>query len=234
MKAVIIDDEKLAVDEMKYLLSEYADITVTGVFTEAASALRYLARNSVDVVFLDIHMPVIGGLEISEMMQNWVYKPHVVFITAYDDHSLDAFELGAFDYIVKPVEAQRLEKSIRRLREHIGERAGKCSHLMVHSEGVYIPVQLDDIIAIIARNGIVEINTKETVICVHDSLSDLERKLYDARFIRCHRSYIINIDKVKLIEPLEKGLLVKMCGMKEAVPVSRSNVMNFKEKMSIQ
>lgn len=237
MKAIIIDDERLARQELKNLLSAHKEIEVVAECANADEAKEKIASINPDVIFLDIQMPGKTGLELLEEISA---LPEVVFVTAYDEYAIRAFEINALDYLLKPVQPQRLAETIKKLlNKESGEKkenntplnendqvfvkdGEKCWFVLLNnirlfeSEGNYVRVYFDSYRPLILR-----------------SLNSLETRLPEKSFFRASRKHIINLKWVESIETwFNGGLMVKLKGGQE-VEISRRQAVKLKEIMSL-
>lgn len=238
MKAIIIDDERLARQELKNLLSAHKEIEIVAECANANEAKEKIASISPDVIFLDIQMPGKTGLELLEEISA---LPEVVFVTAYDEYAIRAFEINALDYLLKPVQPQRLAETVKKLlnKEVLDERKENNSPLndddqvfvkdgekcwfvtlknvrLFESEGNYVRVYFDGFRPLILR-----------------SLNSLETRLSEKSFFRASRKHIINLKWVESIETwFNGGLMVKLKGGQE-VEISRRQAVKLKDIMSL-
>jgi two-component system, LytTR family, response regulator len=239
MKALIVDDERLARVELRRLLAPYKDITISGEAVNADDALTKIAELNPDLIFLDIQMPGKNGFQLLEELDS---VPTVVFTTAYDEYALKAFEYNAMDYLLKPIEPKRLEDTVKKLLEKKkredafssdqpalseedqvfvkdGERCWfvKLSSVrLFESEGNYVRLYFEDFKPLILR-----------------TLNYLDERLDNKTFFRANRKHIINLKWIESIEPwLNGGLLVKLKGGNK-IEVSRRQAIKFKDMLSL-
>lgn len=244
LRALIVDDEYPARAELRFRLSRYPDVEVVGEAATAREALQLLAALEYDVLFLDVHMPGLNGLELARQLREGQRgaAPSVVFVTAYDEYAVDAFGTRAVDYLLKPVDEERLADTIARLREEHGlvrageeTAAGDGASCLVwiptEKDGKTIPVALDEVIFISAEGENVFVHTGAETLRTRFTLHQLHERLPADRFFRCHRSYIINVYQVREIIPYFSGTY--LLGMKDRnrtrVPVSRGNAKRLKQ-----
>lgn len=256
IRALIIDDEKPSRDELKFLLSEIENIELIGEAEDGVEALKIITRYEPDLLFLDIRMPEISGIELAESIEKMKNKPRIIFTTAYDSFAVQAFDVGAHDYILKPYDKARLAKSINRLEEDtVGQDEDVSSRILetlrkyaaaeqsdnylqritVIRGDTYHPLKPEDIIAVIASGKKTRLVTEEMEYEDNRTISSFEELLGHCFFFRCHRSYIINlnyIDKIGLW--FNNTYQLSMKNLAERVPVSRSRVKEFRKLMSIE
>ncbi|ASG02923.1 two-component system response regulator BtsR [Vibrio anguillarum] len=232
LSALVIDDELLARVELTELLEETGDVDVIGHASNAIEGLKKINQLKPDVVFLDIQMPQVTGIELLGMLDPDT-MPNVVFVTAYDQYALQAFEENAFDYLLKPVDPERLKKTLQRLVRQ-GQKKQDFSILS--------PAGLDQV-PCIGLNRIVIIATTDVEFALSDisgvhvqthlqrATSQLTLKILEERtpLVRCHRQYLINTRAIKEIKLLDNGLAEIITLSDHKVPVSRRYLKNLKE-----
>ncbi len=254
IRALIIDDEKPSRDELKYLLSEIEILEIVGEAEDGIEALTMIRRLEPDILFLDIQMPEMSGIELAENIQKMKNNPFIIFTTAYDTFAIKAFELGALDYLLKPYDGERLEKSIKRFLESrtisLDDVSTKIAKLLdfyrnrdTGSEVLritvidgehYCPLKPEDIVVLIASGKKTRIVTKEKEYEDHKTISHFEEVLKERNFFRCHRSYLINLNFIQKIGLwFNNTYQLSMENLSERVPVSRSKVHEFRKLMSI-
>ena len=202
-RCIIIDDEKLARDLILLHLSQLCEFEVVASCESAIEAHQIISKEHIDLIFLDIEMPVLKG---TDFYQNLVHKPSVIFTTAYRNYALDGFELNAVDYLLKPIVFSRFFKAIEKFKSFAqpnidtqsNQIAGKKSHhesIFVRKDRKQIKVMLDQILYIQGLKDYIKIFLIEGSHIIKSSLSGFEQQLPD-QFIRIHRSYIINLAKI--------------------------------------
>ncbi len=240
MKAIIIDDERLARTELRRLLTPFKEIQIVGEAVNAEDAAEKISQLEPDILFLDIQMPGKNGFELLEELDK---VPNVVFTTAYDEYALKAFEYNALDYLVKPIEPKRLEETIKKLIETNVPRAGKEAgkgQILSEEDQIFVKdgekcwfVKLADIKAFESEGNYVRLYFDENKPLILRTLNYLDERLDDKSFFRASRKHIINLKWIENIEPwLNGGLLVKLKGGMK-VEVSRRQAVKFKEKLSL-
>jgi two-component system LytT family response regulator len=242
-KAIIIDDERLARNELKKLLSEYPEIEIVAEAANAAEGIQRIEELQPDLIFLDIQMPGKTGFE---MLSELDRAPHVIFTTAYDEYALRAFEVNALDYLLKPIEPKRLSDAIQKL-EHIEEKEGEGSELPSTPRGalgefdqVFVKdgercwfVKLTDIRLFESVGNYAKVFFGPNKPLILKSLNALEERLDDHIFFRANRKHIVNLRMIEKVEPyFNGGLLLEIKGG-EKIEVSRRQAVKFKEMMSL-
>ncbi len=242
MKTIIIDDERLARQELKNMLIPFDEIELIGEAANADEAIEMIQQSNPDLIFLDVQMP---GKDGFEMLQELNSVPSVVFVTAYDEYALKAFEVNAMDYLVKPVQPERLKESIRKLLEDFDKKArtrsGKIARNNLTGEDqVFVKdgdkcwfVKLSDIRMFESDGNYVKVYFHNFRPLIHKSLNALEEKLDGNEFFRASRKYIINLKWVENIESwFNGGLMVHLKGG-DKLEISRRQAVKFKEMMSL-
>ena len=240
VKTIIIDDEPPICDEIEYLLKREADIEVTAKFTNSLEALTYLSQTPCDLVFLDIKMPGMSGLELAQRLSRLRRLPLLVFVTAFPEHALEAFGTPAVGYMTKPVTQAGIDKVIDKIRGLLprSPEAGQASRnkLCVLRNGKIIPLDKQDIVLIYIHAKDVLIRTKDTEFRTTLTLQEIEGLLPSSRFLRVHRQYIVNMDKITEIIPWFHGSY--MLRMDDAnaseVPVSRTKSRDVKQWLGLK
>jgi DNA-binding LytR/AlgR family response regulator len=229
-----VDDEPPALDELAYLLN--ADDRVAHVHRagDATEALRVLRDTEVDAVFLDIRMPGLDGMELARILRRFARPPAIVFVTAYDDGAVDAFDLGVTDYVRKPVRAERLGESLRRVA---GSRAVPAAPASAKDE-LSIPIELAGTTRMLPRSSVrwveaqgdyARLHTADASHLVRVSLATLAERWADAGFVRIHRSYLVQLRLVAELRLTHSGYVVAVDGTE--LPVSRRHTRELKDKL---
>ncbi len=236
LTALIIDDEAPSREELRALLAEARDVEVVGECSNAIEGLSAIHRLRPDVVFLDIQMPRVSGLEMVGMIEASAL-PHIVFVTAYDEHALKAFEEHAADYLLKPIDPQRLARTLAWLRS--GARPSAKAFPGADSTLHHIPCIARNRIFLIALHEVEFVHTEvsgvQVVGCNRQGVTELTLKILQERtaLIRCHRQYIVNLNQIAEIELLENGAAEIVTHTGKRVPVSRRHLREIKDKLLI-
>ncbi|WP_425301868.1 LytR/AlgR family response regulator transcription factor [Nocardia wallacei] len=239
LRVLAVDDEKPALDELVYLLREQPEIGELYGASDATTALRLLRAHDIDAVFLDINMPGLDGIELAGILSEFAVPPAVVFVTAHDDRAVSAFDLGAVDYLLKPLRRQRLSEAVRR----IVAASGAPSPVRDDADEV-IPVELGGVTTMVHRSqvGWVEadgdyarLHTRTGSHLVRIPLSALESRWREAGFLRVHRSYLVALRLVTGLRTVGNATLVclRADGDSAAVelPVSRRQARELKQRL---
>lgn len=238
LKALVVDDEPPARDELAFLLRGMPEIADVVEAADAAECLSTLERGGVDVAFLDVRMPHLNGLDLARILKRLEEPPIVVFVTAFEEYAVDAFGLAAADYLLKPVRPERLHITIQRVLQARGARRGPSStdpeeagaedgaledRLALIAGSRIVLVDIDEIRLAVVEHDHVSVCTPERTFVARQSMNDLEKRLRGHGFMRVHRKYLVNLHHVLTIEPFFGGTyLLKIRDVTDlAVPVSR-------------
>ena len=238
MRCLLVDDEPLVRERLRSLLSAHADVQVAGERGDGLSALDAVQELAPDVVFLDIQMPGLTGLEVAEAWKRDDTLPILIFVTAYDQFAVEAFRLHALDYLTKPIDPERFAEALDRARRLLAapnredldrriqamleaheRRKASRPHMVVRDKDGYVLVPTREIHCLEATGNYVQVHCANARHLVRSTLSALEAKLDPERFLRTHRSWIVNLDYVREAQPWSKGswVLITRGGVK--VPV---------------
>jgi two-component system LytT family response regulator len=243
MRCLLVDDEPLARERLRSLLGEAdADIEIVAEAAGGKDAVSVIHEHEPDVVFLDVQMPVLDGFDVVDLLPE--ARPHIVFVTAYDEYAIQAFEVHALDYLTKPVRLDRLNKTLRRVQNAIGEeddsrlddlRASRRDQLLerltVHVGRRLRVVPLDDVRWIEADEGLVFAHTPDGRYRTDFTLDELEDRLPPDRFVRTHRSSIVNLDAVHELVPWSSGTYRLRLTDGTELSVARRRVDDVKEAL---
>jgi two-component system LytT family response regulator len=238
MRTIIVDDERLAREELKSLLSAYKDFEIIGEYKNTAEAQEAIERDAPDLVFMDIQMPGENGLELLSRMSN---PPRTVFVTAYDEYAIKAFEVKAYDYLMKPIDPERLEEVYNRLIEEnkVPDSVENQSKL-AENDSVFIRdgdkvwfVKVSDIRFFESEGNYVKVHFEKNKPLILRSLNSLEERMDEKIFFRVNRKFMINVNYIVKIENwFSGGLQVELkCGTK--IEISRRQTIKFKDQFSL-
>ncbi len=237
MRALVVDDEKPAREELTWLLGQCDDVEVVAQCVSAREAMAQVAELHPDVVFLDVDMPGLNGVRLAQWFRDQLGDdaPLVVFVTAYEDHAVEAFGLDAVDYLLKPLRLARLRSALDRIRRRKGPTRSATSgdyleRISVEELGSYRVITVSEILWIEADEGFATVHTAEGDFLTDFSLKFFEENLDPARFFRCHRSYIVGLDAIARIEPSGAGTYRLAVG-DGAVPLARSRAPELKARI---
>lgn len=234
---VAVDDEGPALAELTYLLGRTPGIAEVRPARTATDALELLQADDVDAVFLDIRMPGMDGLALARVIGRFSSPPPVVFVTAYDSHAVDAFDIAAVDYLLKPIRAERLAQAVGRVRRQLEAEVTKTPEevadetIAVELGGVTRYVKRSEIVYVEAQRDYVRLHTRESGHLVRTPLATLEARWSAAGFLRVHRRYLVNADCVVGLRTAGGRVTVDL-GAGQAVPVSRRHAAAVKEALA--
>jgi two-component system LytT family response regulator/two-component system response regulator LytT len=257
IRAVVVDDEQLARDEVCFLLGEIGGVEVVGQAANGLEALQVIESASPDLVMLDVQMPGLSGFEVARRLAESGAEAQLVFITAFDRHAIQAFDVNAVDYVLKPVEAARLTIAVDRVRRRLASERGAArpatgeldrllqllSQRTEHRE--QLAVKISDRFLLIQADEVVHASVEDDVITVvtnslsgtsnYRTLDELQARLDPAVFWRVHRSHLVNINKIKEIVPwFSRNYILKMKdGKGSEIPVSRSQTKRLREYLKL-
>ncbi len=205
MKCIIIDDEPIARKGMKRLVDTHPELDLQEMFDNAENAASWLKQNTTDLIFLDIEMPGMNGIEFAKQL---LPEHLVVFTTAYSEYALDSYEVEAIDYLVKPIRKERFEKAVERALTYKklvsasedNSVASDMEFIIVKSERKYVRIKLDDIIYIEGLKDYVIIHLSSKKVVTRMIVKSMEEMLPKRQFIRISKSYIINKDKIEAFD----------------------------------
>jgi two-component system LytT family response regulator/two-component system response regulator LytT len=260
LNVVLVDDEQLAREELGYLLAQIGGIEIVGEADNGQQALDTIERVEPDLVFLDVQMPGLTGFQVARRLADRSGPPHVIFVTAFDQHAIQAFEVNAIDYLLKPVDPARLELALQRARRRIhadrgdaggapvgleqieklvqmvAERRDRRDQLAIKVGERFLLVQSDDIVfASLADEVITVCAGAHTGTSNFRTLDELQARLNPDVFWRVHRSHLVNINKIKEIVPwFSRNYILRMKDEKATeIPVSRMQTRRLREYLKL-
>lgn len=238
LRAMIVDDEAPARSELRFLLEQTGKIGSINEASSVRSAIEMLMENRVDVVFLDISMPGASGIQLAEALHKLKNPPAVVFVTAYSDHAVEAFDVDATDYLMKPVEEARLDQAINKVLARVKPTSdsskSSIERIPVEKGGRKVLIPVDQIRYIMAKDDYSCIFTEDDRYLSTTSLAQFESKLGDFGFFRVHRRYIVNLANVEYVEMVPSGAIqLGVSGVDDRIPVSRRRVVPLKKALNL-
>ena len=236
---LVADDEPVARAGLRAMLGAFEWVTVVGEAADGPAAVAAIDRLRPELLFLDVQMPGLIGTDVLRRVQ---HQPYVVFTTAYAEHAVSAFELGALDYLLKPFGPARLAAAMERVRAALGEPVaypalerlhgaagqGPISRLFVRSGGALVPLPVDRVAWFEADGDYVVVHADRARHLLHLSLARLEARLDPRRFLRIHRAHIVNLDHVRVFTRRERGALVAEMTDGTRLPVSRARAQELR------
>ncbi len=246
IKAILIDDEPLARSIVKEYLQHHPQIEVVQECNDGFEGLKAIMQHQPDLIFLDIQMPKISGFEMLELIE---HPPAVIFTTAFDEYAIKAFENNAVDYLLKPFSRERFDKAISKWTEQKNVPVQKTGTASLLQEAAHLPQQsrrivvkiagririipVDEVHYLEASDDYVKIHTKDGNFIKNRTMANFEQLLDPHQFVRCHRSYIVNVQFITKIDPYEKESYVAILKTGDKVPVSRNGYGKLKEVLGL-
>jgi two-component system LytT family response regulator len=244
MKVIIVEDEVLAQQELTWLVKEHSQMEIVGTFDDGLDVLKFLQHNRVDAIFLDINIPSLDGVLLAQNIHQFAHKPFIVFITAWKEHAVEAFELEAFDYILKPYQESRIVTMLQKLENAWQQQTGSANNAaspqrendtinLIRDEKIFV-TSIHDIYYAEAHEKMTFVYTKRESWVMPMNITEFCSKLPAAHFFRCHRSYCVNLNKIREIEPwFNNTYILRLWDLDFQVPVSRSKVKEFRQLMHL-
>ncbi|VTS41033.1 two-component response regulator [Streptococcus porcinus] len=243
MKVAVIDDEPLARMELSYLLQQTQEVENIFEGESIEDAFQIILTDQPDLLFLDIHLTDESGLDLAKRLTKVPHAPLIIFATAYDNHAVEAFEVNALDYILKPFEETRIKKAIEKAKLALEvQNANYLSQPKADKTVERLTIETDERIYLLPFSDIIycEVQGKETTVYTkkgsytsHTSLSAIEKNLTSDRFLKVHRAYIINQEEIKEIQPWFNQTYQVTMSNQGKVPVSRSYIKSFKQQLGL-
>lgn len=247
MKIVVIDDEPLARMVVLEYIQQHPDMEVMAECSDGFQGVKAIMQHKPDLIFLDIQMPKINGFEMLELLDT---MPSVIFTTAFDEYAIKAFESNAVDYLLKPFSKERFdqaiekyksktvntvvaEKNVQSLLETASKQPDDQNRIVVKNGSDIRIVPVQDVMYIEAYDDYVKLFTKDTYYLKKKTMSYYEQVLDQSKFFRTHRSYIINLQELTKIEPLEKNTYIAILKNGKKIPLSRTGYTRLKEMLGV-
>jgi two-component system, LytTR family, response regulator len=257
LRTVVVDDERLAREELCFLLGQIPGVDVVAQAGDGPAALAVIAEHAPDLVMLDVQMPGLTGFEVARRLLRGGTDSHLVFVTAYDRHAIEAFDVNAVDYLLKPVEADRLAMAVERVRKRmvpekggsqaapnsldrvlqlLGDRQNRREQLAVKVGDRFILLQSDEVVHASVEDDVITVVTNSlSGTSNYRTLDELQARLDPEVFWRVHRSHLVNINKIREIVPwFSRNYILKMKDAKGSeIPVSRSQTRRLREYLRL-
>lgn len=238
IEALIIDDERYSREELKHLLEQHESIRVTGEADSGENGLMRMIELAPDVIFVDIEMPKMTGMELVHFAKKLKKVPLIVFATAYPNFAAEAFRFEAVDYLLKPFDEEQLKETVSRIEQRLSsdeaETGGASGKLAVEGEKEIVYLPPHEIVYISRAEGQTNIVTKEQVFQSNFPLKELEQRLKGYPFFRIHKSYMVNLDYVKKLIPWFNGAYnIELHGRKEQLSVSRNYAKELRNRLEL-
>jgi DNA-binding LytR/AlgR family response regulator len=230
LSCAIVEDETISRLMIENLAQKTGFLSIKQSFSSSSQALQWLNENAVDLIFLDVEMPEISGMEL---LQALIYKPAVIIISSNPKYAIDAFQFSVVDYLLKPVnDYGRFLKAVTKVRSHLknempGSEITSEHHLFVRIDSVLHKIAIEDILWIEAFGDYIKIQTKDKLLTIYGTLKKIEERLPTAKFVRVHRSFIVNLEKINNID--SSNLIID----KKIIPISETHKAQLLAKIKI-
>lgn len=231
IRAFIVDDEPLSVAELQLMLQPHSGIEVVGSATRASEAIEKIKELRPSLLFLDINMPERNGFQLLEALDD---APDVIFVTAYDEYAVKAFEVNALDYLLKPVNKERLAEAIQKVSQQAApQKLGADKKIFIKDGERCFFVRLSDIMYLESAGNYVKVFFQNKMPLLHRSMNYMEERLPDSLFFRASRQHIINTEFIRQIDPFLNGSLRVTMENGAQIDISQRQAVRFKEQMGI-
>lgn len=244
IKTIIIDDEPLARMIIQEYVQQHADLEVVATCEDGFQGAKAIQQHKPDLVFLDIQMPKLSGFEMLEILDE---MPNVIFTTAFDEYALKAFEKNAIDYLLKPISKDRFDKALTKFKASFQQQASspvkeklaafteeeRLERIVVKNGSQIKIVPVQQVLFLEAYDDYVKIHTKDGVFLKNKTMSSFEKQLDPKHFIRVHRSFIVKVDQLTKIEPLEKESYIATLASGQKINISKSGYARLKHIIGI-
>jgi DNA-binding LytR/AlgR family response regulator len=239
LRAIIVDDEPLARDELAFLLAEVGGVEVVGQASDAHAAIELAEREEPDVAFVDLRMPGPDGIALAQALKRRRPQLQVVVVTAHDDAALRAFEAQVLDYVLKPARLERVRSAVERARAALAPRpsqapsSGTLERLAVRRGGVYVVLEVADVIYFEMKDELVWAVTASDRVALDLTMTNLEQRLPEGVFFRSHRGALVRVDKIRAMEPAGAGTYELVLDHPESprVPLARERARLLRERI---
>ncbi|WP_082232747.1 LytR/AlgR family response regulator transcription factor [Halobacillus massiliensis] len=237
IKALIVDDERFSREELIFLLKAYDSIDIAGEADSGETAIMKAIQLQPDVIFLDVEMPKMNGMEVAKSLQELKKVPAIVFATAYPDFAVEAFRHEAVDYLLKPFDEEQLGDAITRLEKKLQpaeETASRPSRLAIEGDDEIHYLNPADILYVYREERLTKIVEKDHVYGTKSTLKEVEERLKAFSFFRIHKSYLVNLDYVDRLTPWFNGAYqLELRGLKDKLSVSRNYVKGLRKQLEL-
>lgn len=239
IRTLVVDDERYAREELTYLLSKFPDVQVVGEAESGEAAILKTVQLLPDVVFLDVEMPKMNGVEVAKVLVELKKVPLIIFATAYPQFAAEAFRINAIDYLLKPYDEEQLKQTIHRIEKIVypslpADNAEKLGKLAVEAGGEIDYILPQDILYMYRDEKVTKIITRTDNYEVRTTLKELESRLVPFSFFRIHKGYLVNLIYVSRLTPWFNGAYrLELEGLDEKLSVSRNYVKNLRERLEL-
>lgn len=230
MNCLIVDDHKVFRTILKKMIDLDPSLVLIKECSNAIEAHKEIIENTIDLIFLDVEMPKMNGVELARILQN--KRPLIIFITSKQEYAIDAFDLNIVDFLVKPIESPRFLKAVERAKEQFKLKLttpedSVDKFVFIRDSNITRKINLNDILYLEAKDNYVKIHLSNVVYSIHSTLKSIEEKLPNDLFLRIHRSFIINLSKIDTIEGTTLFINKNVVPVADAYRASLMKVMKF-------
>lgn len=239
IRILIIDDERYAREELTYLLGKLPNIQVVGEADRGETAILQAIQHQPDVVFLDVEMPNMNGVEVAKALLKLKQVPQIIFATAYPQFAVEAFRINAIDYLLKPYEMDQIVQAMERVRNIVHpqgpeEVSSNVRKLAIERDGEFDYITVEDIIYLHTEGKMTRIYTENQQYNVRMTMKNLEQQLNKYHFFRVHRSYLVNLNAVVRLTPWFNGAYqLELKNVQEKIPVSRNYAKELQQQLTL-
>lgn len=232
LNTIVVEDEAPSRELLVQYVIDEESLNLGGVARNGREALDKLKENRFDLCFLDINLPFINGLQVLEQLD---YVPYIIFTTVYKEYAVEAFELGAVDYLLKPIGRDRFKKAVAKARQRLQGFTEEKHGILISQKGQHLFVKYEDIVYLTANNKSTVIHTVEEDLEVNALIKDLHGKLPSSRFVRLHKKYVINLEFLDRLDTQENGkhLIVLKDEDETVLPTGSTFLKNLKEQIGL-
>ena len=231
LRVLVVDDEYPVLDELTYLLSGNDHVGEIHTAANARAAMETLREREIDALFLDIAMPELSGLDLAHEIETGPYAPRIVFVTAHDSHAVDAFELDADDYLLKPVRRSRLDEAVRRVRDALAQASSDEETIAVELGGVTRFIRRSDVVYVEAHGDYARLHVEGGSHLIRTPISTLAQRWAEAGFIRIHRSVLVAAPRIRALRTVQgtSTVSVELDGKPVELQVARRAVRQLRQ-----
>lgn len=237
IKVMVVDDEPYSREELKHLLQSFSTISVVGEAESGEAALMKVLQLQPDVIFLDVEMPRMNGMELAKALKEFKKPPYIVFATAYPEFAAEAFRYDALDYLLKPFDEDQLHETIRRLEKKLApikEQSKTSGKLAIEADGEILFIDPKEVYYIVRDEKSTKLVTEHHELITKLPLKEFESRLVSFGFFRIHKSFLVNLTYVKRLTPWFNGAYqLELEGKKELLSVSRNYVKALRARLEI-
>lgn len=237
IKVMVVDDEPYSREELKHLLQSFSTIQVVGEAESGEAALMKVLQLQPDVIFLDVEMPRMNGMELAKALKEFKKPPYIVFATAYPEFAAEAFRYDALDYLLKPYDEDQLRETIRRLEKKLAptkEQSKTSGKLAIEADGEILFIDPKEVYYIVRDEKSTKLVTEDHELITKLPLKEFESRLFPFGFFRIHKSFLVNLTYVKRLTPWFNGAYqLELEGKKELLSVSRNYVKALRARLEI-